>query len=603
MARLISCVLAVLVLSNFACGQAAPLVGGGPEATSAKPSPSLPVREVTVFKDGHAYVLHEGKMPVENGQVVLDYLPTPMLGTFWSYSADEKVKLAGVTASQRVVSLDRTALSLRDLLEANIGAEVTVIESPLGQKDEAQRYDATIQGMPEQSSQELDRTAAPGTPPALPIKGDLILLKTETGVKAVPIGRIQEVLFKGGKVQTVGKAAAFRNCLRLKLDFGKDKPAAEAKVGMMYVQKGFRWIPSYRVSIDGKGQAKVQMEATLINELTDLDDATVHLVIGVPSFAMKDTIDPIAMQQTLASLSQYFRPDQRMGGQQFSNAMQSQISSNDTRYTENAPQEPAPADLGPAVPGGGKVEDLYVFPLTHVTLRKGQRMVVPVGEPFTAPYKDVYTLDLPATPPQEVFQSFGNPQKAEVAKLLAAPKVMHKIRLTNSTASPFTTAPAMILSEGKLVAQSLMLYTMPGGSVDLSVTAALDVGVRKSDQEAKREHNAATLEKEVFARVSLEGTVTLLNRKKEALEVEVVRNVIGNIDKADNDGKVQMLNVLEDEASLSLMQGEAYPTWWSWYSWPHWWSRFNGMGRVTWKVKLEAGQKVELKYTWNYYWR
>ena len=38
----------------------------------------MPVREVTVFKDGHAFVLHNGKMPVEpSGDVLMDYLPAP----------------------------------------------------------------------------------------------------------------------------------------------------------------------------------------------------------------------------------------------------------------------------------------------------------------------------------------------------------------------------------------------------------------------------------------------------------------------------------------------------------------------------------------------
>ena len=55
---------------------------------------NMPVKEVTVFKDGHAFVLHEGSMPTDaDGNVVLDYLPTPIIGTFWSYSAQTNAKL------------------------------------------------------------------------------------------------------------------------------------------------------------------------------------------------------------------------------------------------------------------------------------------------------------------------------------------------------------------------------------------------------------------------------------------------------------------------------------------------------------------------------
>ena len=80
-------------------------------------------------------------------------------------------------------------------------------------------------------------------------------------------------------------------------------------MGLLYLQKGIRWIPSYKFVIDGKGGVTVQLEATLINELADLDDVTANLVVGVPSFAFADTADPIGMGQTVAQLSQYFQPD------------------------------------------------------------------------------------------------------------------------------------------------------------------------------------------------------------------------------------------------------------------------------------------------------
>ena len=35
---------------------------------------------------------------------------------------------------------------------------------------------------------------------------------------------------------------------------------------MIYLQRGIRWIPEYRVEIDGKGEARVKLQATLINE-------------------------------------------------------------------------------------------------------------------------------------------------------------------------------------------------------------------------------------------------------------------------------------------------------------------------------------------------
>ena len=57
---------------------------GFAETPPLKALARLPVKEITVFKDGHAFVLHSGRMPTDAaGQVVLDYLPSPVIGTFW----------------------------------------------------------------------------------------------------------------------------------------------------------------------------------------------------------------------------------------------------------------------------------------------------------------------------------------------------------------------------------------------------------------------------------------------------------------------------------------------------------------------------------------
>src|ERR1044072_3324009 len=86
----------------------------------------MPVKEVTVFKDGHAFVQHAGKM-LTDGQrnVVHTALAQPAHAatcTFSPSSADKAVKLSTVTASARKVKLERTALNMRELIEANVGA-------------------------------------------------------------------------------------------------------------------------------------------------------------------------------------------------------------------------------------------------------------------------------------------------------------------------------------------------------------------------------------------------------------------------------------------------------------------------------------------------
>ena len=570
------------------------------KAASAGALATMPVKEVTIFKDGHALMLHEGSLPTDAaGNVMMDYLPTPVMGTFWPYSTDKAAKLAAVIAAQRRVAVERTALTLRDLIEANVGAEVILTEEPTGGANApAVVYEATIEGVPVQTGEEQEADSPPGAGQKLPIKGNLVLFKTQSGVKAVDMGRILDVTFKNGALLK-GKATneEMRNLLTLKLDWSGKDPAKKASVGMMYLQKGLRWIPEYKVAIDGKGSAVVKLNATIINELADLDDVTASLVVGVPGFAYKDMLDPIALQQQVAQLSHYFE-NQARSQNLMSNSMMTQVAVPVQQNGGNEESPNAELNLGPDLSGSEQKEDLFIYTVKHLSLKKGSRAVVNVAE-FTVPYKDIYRLEVSFTPPAEVRQSSGNAQQDEVAKLLAAPKVMHNIRLTNKSGSPFTTGPALVLQDDRLLAQGMMTFTPAGAEVDVSLTAVVDVQVTKTDRETKRTPEALTWEGHAFGKVDLSGSIKLTNFRGKAMEIEVVRNVLGDVDASDKDSKAEKVNVFEEGSGAR----QDYPYWWSWYAWPYWWHHVNGMGRITWNVTVAPGKGVDLGYAWHYYWR
>lgn len=576
-----------------------PLDAGNSEAPAPVPSTaslaSVPVKEVTVFKDGHAFVLHEGEAPISDGSVILDNLPAPVIGTFWPYSADPRAKLRSVTAARRTVLVPRTALSISELLDANVGAKVLVREKDVS-------YAATIHAVPARakpdpipslaSSSADDARALP--PNSAVVKGSIVLLETEDGVKAVPIDRIQDVTFRTAPRESATVEES-RGLLTLRLDWPGGEPPKTTRVGMVYLQKGLRWIPSYKVTVDGQGSAAVRLQATILNELTDLTNATVHLVVGVPKFAFEETTDPMALQQAAARLSSYFKRDARTA-YAFSNAIMTQQA----RMTEtrSARDSDALAGEDALLSDEALNEDLYIFTLQRVTLRKGERMVVPVAE-FSLPYQDVYTLEIPVSPPPEVFRRVSSEQQAELARLFRAPKVQHKLRLHNTGPHPLTTAPALILRGERVLAQGMMTYTSRGAKSDLDTTTAVNVLVRKDERETGRVPNALNWQGSAYARIDQAGTIRLTNAAGRSIELEVTRFVLGTADKALPDGSAEQLNAMEDgRVALSAET----PSWWGWYSWPWWWTHVNPMGRLRWTVRLQEGQSAELTYAWHYFW-
>jgi hypothetical protein len=265
-------------------------------------------------------------------------------------------------------------------------------------------------------------------------------------------------------------------------------------------------------------------------------------------------------------------------------------------YDPHLAPPPAGSEEDSELPGGSQREDLFIFTLEGISLAKGERMVVPIGQ-YTVSYKDVYVLELPFAPPPEVRRDFSDQRQLQAARLMTAPKVMHKLRMTNNTDNPFTTAPALIVQDGRALAQGIIVYTAVGGTSDLELTVAVNVRAKKSDVEDKREPNAMNWRGTQLARIDLTGSVSLVNNRAEPIDIEVVRRVLGNVDNAQQDGKVEQTNAWEDAWEL-----DGYPDWWRWYSWPWWWNSVNGVGRIRWDVHLEPGGKTELSYTWHYFW-
>jgi hypothetical protein len=583
--------LAALMASGVALGET---------ATPLEATEQLPIKEVTIFKDGHTFVLHEGLMPVDaKGNVVMDYLPAPVLGTFWPYSHQKNAVLRSVTAGKKKVSTQKTALTMRELIEANIGAEVIVTEKPASPTAPTQpaSFAATILEIPTRSGEELDALAPPSSVGKLPVKGSIVMLKTTEGVKALEIERILDVTFLNEKEDKV-QNEEFRNRLTLDLKW-KSKPLKKANVGMIYLQRGIRWIPSYKIDINDKGKAKLKLEATLINELANLNDVTAHLVIGVPSFAFKDQVDPMSLKKDVAKLTSHFQQNSQTA-YGFSNAIDSQMMV-PSRGRRSAPPANASStmDLGPEISGTKKSEDLYMFTVEHISLKKGERMVIPITE-YELDYTDVYALNIPFTPPTEALRKMNQNQRNDLSRAFHSPKVKHKIRIENKSNQPLTTAPAMILKDGRLVAQGMMTYTSVGANVDIELTTAVDITVKKSDIEIKRTPNAVKWDGSNYTRIDLEGAITLTNYKKKPTIVEITRYTLGNVDTVSQDGKKEMVNPFEDH---SFLPKGPTGSWWQSYSWPWWWYRFNGIGRITWTTTLEPNKETEHQYKWHYFWR
>lgn len=567
---------------------------------------TLPIREITAFKDGHALVLRAGYADVTaSGDITLADLPRPIMGTFWAEENEESARLASVTVASISEPTKLVAATIEDLLRANIGRSI-VFRSP----DQDQRTGLLLDIIEEQPTgtqvpepywNGYSWVSPPAPPQARPQR--LALLKIGDEVAALPIGHIQDVRFIGDSpsLEIIEDQAHER--MTLDLDW-EGEPAETADVSLMYIERGLRWIPSYRITMLDGDRVNIELQATLINELADLNSVKLHLAIGVPKFAFEHTPDPVALREQLDSLGMFFqRTADGQTGAMLSNAIMAQTArmseyrlNSGNRGRDSEGSQPA----SPALTGSERAEDLYVFSIENISLSKGARMVVPLVS-YEVSSSSVYRLDLPASPPVQALQHFNNDQHRQLAQLLNRPTAMHLLRIKNDNPEgyPITTAPAMIVKDGRTLAQGLLTYAAPGAIVDLEVGAAVDIAVDTHEQESGRQPDAQLWNGYQHSRIDIASQIQLTNRKPHKVTVEVRKLAFGLPGVAGQNGKAVALSVFGDELFVEA-EGVA---WWRWYSWPYYWHRLNGASRFTWTVELESGADTCLDASWHYFWR
>lgn len=532
---------------------------------------TLPIREVTAFKDGHVMVLREGTAPVDNdGRVILDELPQPIMGAFWPYSADAGATLKAVTSGVRDITEQVETANLPQIIEANIGQDVELRVTQVG----------TVRGV-------IKDVLGPAGQ-------NVAVVETDEGTRVFHIGNIFDIRVPEGGVRTSMDIAFEQPYLEMDLDWDA-APSSAADVGVMYVQKGLRWIPGYRITLDGDGRAKVELQATLVNELADLMDVTANLVVGVPQFTFKDTLDPMALQHAVAPLGQYFQSNSRSANA-LSNAILTQSRMGERRVPVQAP--PSGSAQGPEFTGGEHAEDLFVFTISGVSLAMGQRMVVPVTS-FELRYEDVYKLDVPIEPLAPFWSRFNAKQRREIAQLMERPNVRHAVRLENTSHVPITTAPALLMLGDRVLAQSMTTYAATGAHVDLEITDAVDILVESEEAEVERSINAMAFGSDKYHLNRMIGGLTLTSHRREPVRIEVSRFVLGNLDEVSEGVTHTAMSIFSSRAFMSTPRGG----WWHWHEWPWWWMRVNGPQRLEWNVTLEPGEPESIEWSWHYYWR
>ncbi len=528
------------------------------------------IKEVAVFKDGHAFVLAEAMVPPRTGWHVTLDVPEAILGTLWSVSGSPKARVDEVRAGWEVVDERKPCMTLQETIEAALGQDVILTLSDAG--PQPRTLEGTVAALPKVEPA-ISLRDAPGEP----LQGETVHVRTPAGIEVVRKAAIVAIRFKK-EVPLEKTSRVPKRRILVKVSAAADAGADPIPVRFLYVQKGLRWIPEYRVELLPEKKVRIALQGTIVNDLADLRGVQASLVVGIPNFMLKDSLSPLALRHAMAGMAQYFHADNRIGND-LSNAIMTQVA----RFDERRAPPAAPDASLDLLAKTTSADEYFLYSRPGLTLRKGDRGSVPLFE-GTFAYQDTYQLKVGPVPPRFI----AGDRQDELHHALRSPKVVHGLRIRNASAVPWTTGPAMLMRDGRALSQDLVRFTPPGAETILPVAEMADLLVRTRDTEQTRTSNIR-IDGELYTQVFMKGTVTLSNPRKEALTVEVERTFYGKAEKVDQRGAADAF----DFAEAPGLRG----------AWPYWWRAVNGMFQATWKPVVEPGKSVELTCEWSYYRR
>lgn len=490
------------------------------------------MRSVDIFKDGNAFFIHEGKVRLNSGEASLKPVPWAAFGTFWLAPLESGVQLEDIrTRSEREVRKRRHG-GVLDVLKANLGRKMIW----------SRHADNTppLSGILQEVTGTEDRMVA--------------ILKSGTQTHVLSVSAYSDHLefpdgYHGETTDTVDVAS-------LAVRTNSSKP--EIGLQMVYFQSQLGWTPSYRIELVDDRKAQIVLAATVVNDAQDIDDARVNLVVGFPRFLYGHVRSPLTFQQSWTEFMQALSGSEYgYSGRRYQSVMANQSIA----YGLG---EISAADYGGFEAREGKSEeDLFFYAIPKLALKKGQRGQYNLFS-ATVPYRHIFEVSLPNG------LTAGYDQNKEPAE------VWHSVRLENTSRNPWTTGSAMTLQNGKPLGQDVLKYTPVGSSMNVKITQSPDIQVTDEEKETDRKEDVKKKDGYYYDLVTINGEVTIANRKDKDIMLSVTRPITGKV----------------------LSSGQAKVTTQARIS-----SAVNAENVAVWEVSVKAGGEARIAYTYETYLR
>jgi hypothetical protein len=450
----------------------------------------LPLKRITIFKNGTALVTREGKAALKNGAARLPIPAEVLFGGYW-IGATQDNPIKSLTFQNDKLEKDEEVKELWQHLAGNVGKQVTL---SLTQKE-----DKTISGKIVSFEKETM----------------IVKIKQDNGkITFLAVSGIYQIDF----TEEVSKTYKEDSVRRMVL-IHPEKVTSEIGLQELYMQAGINWIPSYLLKLKDEKSARLEMKATVENAVDEIVNAEAELVVGAPQMYFGQKRDPITYD--------YITVD---GGQRDNNFQPMNQMLSNASYARSADAAGGSGFNSEFSTEGEKSSDLYIYKIGKISLPKNGKGSYPVFA-TTVEYKDKYEGVI------EDKTNFAYSHQCDPTENNY--DVYHSLELKNTAGVPLTTAPVMVVTpKEQFLAQDLLKYAPVGGTVDVRLSKAIDIVLKNTEEEAQRIDQAKEIAHRTYGRVVIKGVVTINNFQNKEVTVVIKKNLVGTVISQTDAGKI-----------------------------------------------------------------
>lgn len=453
---------------------------------------NLPIKRISIFKNGTALFIKEGRLSVKDGVVMLPIPAQALFGTYWiGATKDNSVK--NLVFRNDKIKKEEKAKELWQYLAGNIGATVTI------------------------SLATVDHIANTVT-------GKIVSFEQETRTVRLKQLNGKNTLLHTNEIYQLDFVEDERNVyledsVQRMIILKPEKAADNIGLQEIYLQTGINWIPSYLLKYKDDKSARLEMKATIENGTDEIVEAETELVVGSPQMYFGLKHDPMTYDYMTVEGNN-------------SNAFSSQPSQmlSNASFARSASADQDGGFNNEFSTAGEKNNDLYLYKIGKLSLPKQGKGNFSI---FAAPveYKDKYEAIL--NDKTDYYNSrYIDPTEKDI-------DVFHSIEIKNTSSVPLTTAPVMVVNEKEqFLAQDLLKYTPVGGDVSIKLSKAIDVVLKNAEEETSRVEEAKRISSTMYSKVVIKGVITINNLQAKEVLLVVKKTIRGSVLSQSDNAKV-----------------------------------------------------------------